>query len=291
LTSQQATLFYIVSITLCEFLELSVVMPVGGWKMRMKKLWIAALFLAIGGSVVEAQTDGAEPIEIPLRFEGGHLIVPVEASDGTQLEFIVSTGSGATVLSESTAALLGDHAILTLGGVPVPTEETHTTSDESLTTDGKSADGMIGSNTLNQFDVLVDVPGQRLVLKPIGRSVEWEGMTLSDPVRVRVMHGLLIALDVELNGSAYKGMLDLGMPSLLVNEPVKTAAGIDDDDVVTLGLGVVTLPDLPVEVSDHPLFAAWDAGNNGFVVVGAAMVKNCALSISWVHREIRTCVR
>jgi len=259
--------------------------------MRMKKLWIAALFLAIGGSVVEAQTHGAEPIEIPLRFEGGHLIVPVEASDGTQLEFIVSTGSGATVLSESTAALLGDHAILTLGGVPVPTEETHTTSDESLTTDGKSADGMIGSNTLNQFDVLVDVPGQRLVLKPIGRSVEWEGMTLSDPVRVRVMHGLLIALDVELNGSAYKGMLDLGMPSLLVNEPVKTAAGIDDDDVVTLGLGVVTLPDLPVEVSDHPLFAAWDAGNNGFVVVGAAMVKNCALSISWVHREIRTCVR
>jgi hypothetical protein len=257
----------------------------------MKKLWMAALSLAIGASPVIAQTHGAEAIEIPLKYEGGHLIVPVEAADGTELEFIVSTGNGETVISESTTARLGDHPVLTMGGVSVPTDQVHTTSDESLTNDGKSVDGMIGSNTLNQFDVLVDVPGKRLVLQPIGRPPEWEGMTLSDPVRVRVMHGLFVALDVEFNGSAYKGLLDLGTSTLLVNEPVKTAENIDDEDVGELGLGYVTLPDLPVKVSDHALFAAWDAADNGFVVVGAPMVQDCALSISWVHREIRTCVR
>ena len=256
--------------------------------MRMKKLWMVGLFLTIGGSPVAAQTHGAEPIEVPLRLEDGHLIVPVEAPDGTQFEFIVSTGNSVTVFSESTAARLGDDATLTMAGAPVSTDDTHTVPDDKL-----SADGMIGANTLNQFDALFDLPGKRLVLKPIGRSVEWEGVNLSDPVRVRVMHGVFMALDVELNGREFKGMLDLGTPSLWVNERVKTAADMGTEDVATLGLGYLTVPDLPVKVdtSDHPLFSAWDGGDNGFVVVGAAMLKDCALSISWVHREIRTCER
>ena len=105
------------------------------------------------------------------------------------------------------------------------------------------------------------------------------------------MHGLFVGLDVELNGTGYQGMLDLGTSALLVNAPVKTAEHLDDEDVGELGLGYGTLPDLPVQVSDHPLFAGWDADNNGFVAVGAPLVQDCALSISWVHREIRTCVR
>jgi len=105
------------------------------------------------------------------------------------------------------------------------------------------------------------------------------------------MHGLFVGLDVELNGTGYQGMLDLGTSALLVNAPVKTAEHLDDEDVGELGLGYGTLPDLPVQVSDHPLFAGWDADNNGFVVVGAPLVQDCAFSISWVHREIRTCVR
>lgn len=256
--------------------------------MRMKKLWMVGLFLSLGGSSVTAQTHGSEPIEVPLRMEDGRLIVPVETSDGTQLEFIVSTGNGATVFSESTAALLGDDGTLTMAGVHVDTEETHTVPDDDL-----SADGMIGANTLNQFDALFDLPGKRLVLKPIGRSVEWQGVQLSDPVRVRVMHGTFVGLDVELNGTAFKGMLDLGTRSLWVNEPVKAAAQLGTEEVATLGLGSLTVPDLAVKVDtdDHPLFSAWDAGNNGFVVVGASVLKGCALSISWVHREIRTCVR
>lgn len=254
----------------------------------LKQLWMVGLVLAMGGSSVAAQSHGAEPIAVPLRMEDGRLIVPIEASDGTQLEFIVSTGNDATVLSESTAALLGDDGTLTMAGVHVPTEDSRTVPDADL-----SADGMIGANTLNQFDALFDLPGERLLLKPVGRSAEWPGVHLSDPVRVRVLHGTFLGLDVELNGTAFKGMLDLGTRSLWVNEPVKAAAHLGTQEVATLGLGSLTTPELPVKVDTdgHPLFSAWDAGNNGFVVVGAAMLKDCALSISWVHREIRTCVR
>ena len=136
--------------------------------MRMKPLWMVGLFLSMGAAPVTAQTHGAEPIEVPLRLQDGRLIVPVRAPDGTQLEFVVSTGNGATVLTESTAARLGDDATLTMAGVHVPTEDSHTVPDVNL-----SVDGMIGANTLDQFDALFDLPGKRLLLKPIGRAVEW----------------------------------------------------------------------------------------------------------------------
>ena len=61
--------------------------------------------------------QGSETIEIPLRAEDSRLIVPVEASDGSQLQFVV--GTTYTGLSETAAARLGDQPSLTLGGVEV----------------------------------------------------------------------------------------------------------------------------------------------------------------------------
>ena len=258
--------------------------------MGMRTLMVAATLLAAMGSPTAAQTHAAGAVEIPLRVHGSRLLVAVEASDGSELEFALSTGSP-TVFSESAAARLGDPAALTMGGVPIATEGSGTLPDEDLTIDGLVIDGMIGPNTLNQFDVLVDVPGGRLVLKPIGPSVEWAGMTMSDPVGVQVFHGMLLQFDVELNGREYGAMLDLGMGTLVVNEPVKTEMHIDAEDDVTLGLGATSLSNLPVRVLDLAIFGGWDPDNKGFVVVGAPVAYDCALSISWVHREIRTCVR
>ena len=72
--------------------------------MRMIPVWATMLFLVAAGSPTGVRAQGAEPIEIPLRVEDGRLIVPVEASDGAQLQFIV--GTSYTVLSESGAARL-----------------------------------------------------------------------------------------------------------------------------------------------------------------------------------------
>ncbi len=257
--------------------------------MGTRKMLFLAMWVLVAGGPVAAQIQGDEPIEIPLRVDGGRLLVPVHAPGGAEFEFVLSLANP-TVLSESTAARLGDHPGLTMGGVPLQMEGSVTLPDAELTSDGTQIVGMVGPTTLNQFDVLVDVPGGRLVLKPIGPRVAWEGMTMSDPIRVRVMHGVLMAMDVELNGREYGAMLDLGVGTLVINEPVRTKMHMDADDEASLKLGGRTFSDLPVRTLDLPLFRGWDPDGEGFVVVGAPLAYDCAISISWVHREIRTCL-
>ena len=144
---------------------------------------------------------------------------------------------------------------------------------------------------LSQFDMLIDVPGERLVLRPIGRLVSWDGMTLSDPIRLRVLHGFILSLDVELNGTEYPAMLDVGTAALVVNEPVKSQAHLSEDDVATLTLGNTSLPGLPVRTRDLDMFRMWDPNSEGFVLVGAPVAYDCAISVSWVRQEMRTCLR
>ena len=255
-----------------------------------RKTLFFALLVVVAGEPAAAQTQSGEPIVIPLRVDGGRLLVPVEAHDGAEFEFVLSLGNP-TVLSESTAARLGDHPSLTMGGVPVQMEGFATLPDAELTSNGTTIVGMVGPTTLNQFDILVDVPGGRLVLKPIGSSMAWEGVSLSDPIRALVLHGALLGIDVEFNGREYESMLDLGVGTLLVNEPVRAQTHIGAEDQGTLKLGATTFTDLPVRTLDLPLFGGWDPDGDGFVVVGAPLFYDCAISLSWVHREIRTCVR
>ncbi len=232
-----------------------------------------------------------EPVEIPLRAHGGRLTVPVETEDGLTLEFIVSTANMVTVFSKTGEARVGDSQ-LSVAGLPVSTYGSQTVDDSSLTADdGTVIDGIIGSNFLNQFDVLIDAPGGRLVLRKPGRQVEWDGVTLSDPVRVRLLHGVILTLDVELNGHAYPAMLDLGTSSVVVNERVKTEALLEGDGVGTLKVGNTTHSDLQVSVQNLHLFERFSPNGDGFVLVGAPLAYDCAVSISYVRQEIRTCVR
>lgn len=239
---------------------------------------------AIGGATL------AKTVEVPLRVQSGRPVVSVKAG-GEDHDFVLSTGSGSTVLSASLAERLGEAPELWLGDVPVEMTGAATLTDEQLTFDGVRVAGMIGANTLNQFDVLVDVPGGRLVLAPIGTEVSWEGVALSDPVRLRVFHGIVLSFDVELDGTTYPATLDLGTPMLVVNEGVRTDLKLDDEDTATLTLGGATQADLPVHVLDLPVLQRFSPDGAGFVLVGAPLVWDCALSVSWVHQELRTCVR
>lgn len=256
----------------------------------MTKLLALAILMTAGPTPAAAQLQDG-PIEIPLRAENGRLFVPVMAPDGTELQFVLSTGTGVTVFSESLAARLEGHTGLTMGGIPVVTDGSATLPDERLTVDGKVLDGMIGANTLNQYDVLVDLPAGRLVLKEIGRSVEWEGMTLSEPIPLLVLHGVALGLSVELNGTPYRAMLDLGTPAIIVSERVQADTDLDADDVGDLTLGQSTLRGVSVQVKDLEVMRRWDPSGNGFVLVGAPIAFDCAISISWVHQEVRTCLR
>lgn len=232
----------------------------------------------------------AESVEIPLRVHEGRLTVPVETEDGTTLEFIVSTANMVTVFSETGKDRVGDSKI-SVAGLPVSTKGSQTVADSDLTDGGTVFDGIIGSSFLNQFDVLIDAPGGRLVLKTPGRWVEWDGLTLSDPIRVHLLHGAILTLDVELNGQTYPAMLDIGTSSLVVNERVKTEALLENDRSGTLKVGTTTHEDLPVRVLDLPLFHRFSPNGDGFVLVGAPLAYDCAVSISYVRQELRTCVR
>jgi len=248
-----------------------------------------ALLSATTALPAQAQPRPAGPVEVSLEVRGGRMVVPVVAADGTKLTFLVSTGTAVTVLSQSTAGKVGRQA-LTLGGVPLNMEGSQTIPDASLTNDGFVADGMVGNNTLNNFDNLFDVPGGRLVLKPFGRSVEWPGMALSDPVPLRVLHGVVISLDVEVNGTPFPAMLELGATSLLVNQAVLDEAGVTGKTAGVLKVGSATFRDVPMSLSDHPVISRFSPTGAGFVLLGAPLVWDCAVSVSWVHQELRTCV-
>ena len=61
--------------------------------------------------------------------------------------------------------------------------------------------------------------------------------------------------------------------------------------MATLGIGYASLVDLPIRVLDLPIFGGWDPNDRGFVILGAPIAYDCAISLSWAHKEIRTCVR
>ncbi len=180
---------------------------------------------------------------------------------------------------------------LTLGGVPVETEQAFTVPDEELAISGTVPAGVLGGMTINKFDVLIDAPNQRLVLKPIGRSVRWDGVTLSNPVGLMLFHGVLARVDVEVGGQVFGGLLDLAAPHMAVNEPVRTATQFSGDRLDSFRMGYSGWPDLAVVVTDSPIFQGWDPEGRGFVIIGAPVAYECAIAISWAHAELRTCIQ
>jgi hypothetical protein len=116
-------------------------------------------------------------------------------------------------------------------------------------------------------------------------------VALSDPFRVRVLHGIVFSFDVTINGHEYPATMDLGTPMVVANSAVQADTGIADEDSATITLGNASLTDVPVEVIDLESLERWYAPGAGFVLVGAPIAYDCALSISWAHAELRTCAR
>jgi len=271
--------------------------------MRMKGIgvWVAALVGMVPATGVsphdalgqsEMVRSGADVVEIPLHVQGGRLTVSVTGPDGTEYLFALTTGNPMTILAQSTADRLGDdRGGLTLGGLPIATDDAVTLPDAQLESDGIPLAGMVGGSTLSTYDVLVDVPNNRLLLKTPGRSVEWAGVPLSEPTRLQIYHGVVLGLQVQLDGTDYRATLDLGTPSVIVNSPVGDQLGIDGEGMAALTLGEATMANMAVGVRDLEIFEQWDPAGTGFALVGAPIAYDCAISISWLHSELRTCVQ
>jgi hypothetical protein len=241
-------------------------------------------------SSVRAQTAERGVVEIPLRVEDGRLVVGVSGPEGATHDFVL--GLAMASLSESGAARLGSaRTSLTLGDVPVALENAATVPDSILGLGSEGPVGVLGGETLNGHDILIDAAGGRLVLKPLARSVRWDGVALSNPVPIRVFHDVLIRVDIEVAGKLFGALMDLSPSRLEVNEGLSTAAGLSGPRVDSFRMGYSGWPSLPVEVVDSPVFRGWDPDGHGFAVIGAVVAYDCALAISWYHQEMRTCLR
>lgn len=253
--------------------------------------WMAiAAVIAGSPSPSLGQVAGSAPVEVPLRVVEGRLMVTVDGPDGAQYDFVL--GLGMTFITETAVASIGDGFFsLTLGGVPVDMEQAITVPDAQLAGDESRPAGLLGGETLNNFDVLIDAPNERLILKPIGRSVRWEGVSLSNPVALTLFHGVLARVDVDVDGKVFGGLLDLASPDLEINQPVKAATNLSGDRVGSFRMGYSGWSDLRVRVTESSIFQGWDPQGDGFVIVGASVAYDCALAISWAHSELRTCIR
>ena len=259
---------------------------------RTLSLAVASASLALViGSPVGAQSSTPAQIEVPLRVEGGRLVVPVTTADGETLDFLLTTGNPMTILTESTAARLGENPQLMLGEASVDTEDAYAIADASLVIDGTQFHGMVAASTLSRYDVLFDAPGGRLVLKDIGPRVTWPGVALSNPIGLRIFHGVAISLDITIDGHALGAMLDIGSSPVLVNAGAAATLGLDGEGTATVKVGDVTFPNTAVHTSDNPVFERWDPDGNGFAMIGASLAADCAIALSYVHQEMRVCAR
>lgn len=256
--------------------------------MGRRTMLVASVILAWALPAL-GQTVGSDPIEIPLKMVDGRLAVTVEGPDRGSYDFVLALGM--TYLTRSAAARIGNGlSSLTLGGVPVDTEEVVSVPDTYFG-DGHRFAGVIGGATLNGFDILIDVPNGRLVLKPIGRTVRWDGVSLTSPVNVEVFHDVLIRTQVQIGDDVYSGLLDLEAPTLQVNQPVQAAAGFSGGTIDSFRMGYSGWEELQIAVTDSPVFGRWVPVGTGFVIIGAEVARDCAIAISWFHSELRTCRR
>ena len=253
----------------------------------MRMLKCAAVALLVGVQPAFGQERGGDPIEIPLRMEQGRLVVTVDGPNGESYDFGLALGM--SFLGESFVAEVGNGiSALTLGGVRVETEQAQTVPDAYLGED-LGLSGLVGGMTLNKYDILIDVPNGQLLLKRVGRRVRWDGVSLTNPTDLMIFHDVLMRTDVQIGGEVFGALLDFQAPGLEVNEPVRVGAGLEGGSVDSFRMGYSGWDELPVRVTENPIFGGWDPNGDGFVILGAEVARNCAIAISWAHAELRTC--
>lgn len=252
----------------------------------MRWTCMAVGFLMAGAP---ATAVGQEVIEVPVRAEGGRLVVQLTDGSGGSHDFILGLATG--VITTSAAARLADRE-LSLGGIPIPIDQHQRVPDDYLTRDGPTrAVGVLGGQVLTDYDVLIDASAGRMLLKPFGRSVRWPGHSLTNPVTVDVLHDFLIRAKVQIGESVYDALLDLSPPVVQLSPPIADEEGVRDGPIDTFRMGYAGWKGIPAWVGLTPTMQGWGGAERGFVVVGAPIAADCVLAISWRHREIRTCIR
>ncbi|NKB88734.1 MAG: hypothetical protein GKS06_10985 [Acidobacteria bacterium] len=256
--------------------------------LSMSRLFVAAsvIFMTLPG-MARAQHGGI--LEVPLAMSMNHLAVPVMAADGTELQFMLSTGTPSTLISESAAAK-GAIADLMMAGLPIG-NDAQVIPDANLEVDGHQFDGIVSASILSSYDVLLDVPKGRMMMRPLGPPAEWQGVELGEPVALRIFHGFVMATDLQLNGHDYMAQFEIGINKVIVNEPVTQTLGFEGETIGAVTVAGREFGGLPVSHMEIDVFERWDPDGNGFVLLGAPIARDCAIAISWIRAELQVCAQ
>ncbi len=308
----------------------------------------AALFAAESGNPVYCQdfraAEGVESFtslegelvtEVPIELEGNWLIVPVDAR-GRMLRFILDTGATAGAVARSVARRLNLPIVAQArlsgasGRALAPVAEVRWLRvgearsgdfqkwvlSDGLLSDGDDLrfDGIVGSDLLKYYDILIDVPSRMLKLYKRGTTSANSGPVVgqASAVPFKRQLGGIIRFDVLVNGETVAAILDTGSPSMILNtvaaeaagvtvsdEPVsEEARGIGSEKVPTysasidaLEVGSVQLDSVDGEVADLPIFDRLGLDDEPAMLLGSPFLLRCPLLISWRERELRFCRR
>lgn len=257
----------------------------------LRPLLLSALCLAALLFATLSATAQESVVEVPLRYHDGFLTVTVVAPDGTELDFGIATASPPTAVSEGVVERFGEAAALSLGGLPLPAARETWPAGRLAGPEGDPVDGVLGAAFLSDHEILVDVPGERLLLRSVGPAAGWEGVELSEPTSIQILHGSVVSLSSTVNGSAFFTMLDLSTRPSIFSPAVGERLGLETDGAAAVAIGSTELPGQPYGVRDLEVFRRFDPAGNGFVILGAPIARDCAIAISWARGEIRTCNR
>jgi len=262
---------------------------------RRRALWgVAAMTMAVFTMAERAEAQVPQPTvhEVPLRVEDGRLVVRARATDGTELDFVL--GLGSTRLSAAGARALGPDRSVTLGGAELSLAGATEDGDDTVFYDGSPAGsriaGVLGGQSLSDYDVLIDAPTERLLLKQVGRTMRWEGVELTSAVQLQVLHDYLIRTQVEVNGELFFAHLELSPATMLISGVVAERSGVNGRKA-DFRMGYASFPERATSVSTHPYLAGWGGDDVGVVFIGAPVAYDCVIAISWAHAQMRTCPR
>ncbi len=280
-----------------------------------------------------AALEGELVAEVPLEVEGSWLIVPVRGR-GKTFRFIFDTGSSSGSVSESLARRHGLRAIgearlsgasgrdrvsvvdgwwLRLGSASTGDREKFVLGDDVLSDgDDRRFDGIIGTDLLRRYDVLIDAPAGLLRLYRPGTAGSEGGPVVGPSLAVpfeRLRRGI-IQLEVSVNGHPVAAVLDTGSPTVLLNpiaadavgltlaeEPLSEGArGVGSKAVTTYGgrvdaiqVGETRFESVDVEVADLPIFGRLGLGGRAAMLLGSPVLLGCPLLISYKERALRFC--
>jgi predicted aspartyl protease len=183
-----------------------------------------------------------------------------------------------------------------------------------MTSEGQSIAGILGTPFLRRFDVLIDAPGGLVRLYERGTAPDDlpEVLPPENGLPFRLSSSGLIDIEASVNGQVVRGVFDTGARHLMLNWPAAEQTGIrtsEDpvserrrgvgDQVVRahggqidrLELGATSWESVDAQIADLPIFRLLGFEEQPTMLVGAPVISDCPVLISYEEKSLRFCRR